>query len=258
MTTIDMRKIATLARAGLTDEQIDQVCALFPPTAPPTAPPPEPPYPTSRATSALAEAERAEGQRSYHGRTFRGRVTNARIVFLAEVKRGPKTIENLASSVYKDVGSREIELTKRYIMEMAKKGLVKSDGKQVTAAPKAEAFTLTPLPAQAKAAETRAPFTSQRQAAEMRADSLNALCEAIRSDVVRAGGHTEGTLHELVRPHRRLLDAACVGLPTTSVRPLSALLSNTYTPTGVVFGGLRWMKGPQNSHLNRIWVVAAV
>ncbi len=243
---MDAKQIAALARAGLTDDQIDTVVRV---TASPT---PEPP------TEARAEADRAVRKRAYHGRASTERVPHARSVFLAEVKHGPKTIENLASSVYKDVGPRGIELTKRYTFEMVRRGLVKYDGKQVTAAQKAEAFALTPPPAQAKAAETRASFTSKRQVAGMRADSLSALCEAIRSDVVRAGGHTEGTLNEFVRPHRRLLDAACVGLPATSVRPLSALLTNAYTPTGVVFGGLRWMKGPQNSHLNRIWVVAAV
>lgn len=248
---MDARQIAALARAGLTDDQIDTVVRV---TAAPTpaAPTPEPP------TEVQAESDGAVRQRAYYGRASTERVPYARSVFLAEVKHGPKTIESLASTVYKDVGSRELELAKRYIMEMAKGGLVKFDGKQVTAAPNAEPFTLTPPTAQAKAAETRGTFTSQRQAADMRVDSLVALCEAIRSDVVRAGGHTEGTLHDLVRPHKRLLDAACVGLPATSVRPLSALLSNAYTPTGVVFGGLRWMKGPMNNSLNRIWVVSAV
>lgn len=238
---MDARQIAALARAGLTDDQIETVVRV-----------------TAAQTPELPSAAQATADGAVQQRAYNGRVAYARGVVLSEIKHGPKTIETLAGSVYKRVGAREIELTKRYIMEMAKKGLVKFDGKQVTAAPNAEPFTLTPPIAQAKAAETRAPFTSRRQVADMRVDSLGALCEAIRSDVVRAGGHTEGTLHDLVRPHRRLLDAACVGLPATSVRPLSALLSNAYTPTGVVFGGLRWMKGPMNNSLNRIWVVSAV
>lgn len=240
MTTIDTRKIAALARAGLTDDQIEQVCALFPSTA--SAPAPEP-------AASAAEQHPAETRR---------RDRNARAKVLTLVARGPCNVVDLAQQVYGDASLRSLKCVDRMAGRLAEDGLVSRSGDQVAIVSDLHGLTpakpepVTPVPA-------RKVSVSTAKAAEMRLDAIIDLCAAIRSDAVRAGGHIEGTLEALTRPHRRLLDAASFDLPRTTVRPLSGLLTTAYTPKGAVVGGLRWMRGPLVGHRQqRVWVVSAV
>lgn len=169
----------------------------------------------------------------------------------------------------------------RQIAALARAGLTDDQIEtvvRVTASPKAEAKPADPKPVATHAGKPAEQPTAQLAlraenlamkprhigetvALRMRREAFVALSQAIRSDVVRAGGVSEGTLHDLCRGHRSLLDATCIGMPRTTTRCFAQYLNHISTPTGAVVGGLRWMVGPRvrtgKSH-HKLWVVAAV
>lgn len=96
-----------------------------------------------------------------------------------------------------------------------------------------EQFTLKPHRAQDTKAGAR----------RLRGDAVVKLCEAIRSDVVRAGGRVTAPLAKLSYPHRQLLDATCVGLSRTTNITLSQYISARIKNGFAVVGGLRFERG---------------
>ena len=80
-------------------------------------------------------------------------------------------------------------------------------------------------------------------ARRLRGEAVVKLCEAIRSDVVRAGGRITAPLTKMSAPHRKLLDATCVGLSRTTNITLSQYIAARLNNGVAVVGGLRFERG---------------
>lgn len=115
--TIDTKKIATLARAGLTDEQIEQVCKMF--AGAPVAPTVE-----ATPTVEVAPATLATEEEHYPAETRHERNRNARALVLALVARGPCKIADIARQVYGDDSLRSIKCVDRMVDRLGDDGLV--------------------------------------------------------------------------------------------------------------------------------------
>lgn len=123
--TIDTKKIATLARAGLTDEQIEQVCKMFAgATGAPTveATPTVEPTPTVEVAPATPATE--GDQHPHDTRYERNRNRNARALVLALVARGPCKIADIARHVYGDDNIRSLKCADRMVDHLRDDALV--------------------------------------------------------------------------------------------------------------------------------------
>lgn len=240
---IDTKKIATLARAGLTDEQIEQVCKIF---AGATGAPTVEATPTVEVAPATLATEAEQHPSKTRAKTLHRRNARARALALAIVARGPCMIKDIAQQVYGDDSLRSFACADKMVRRLALDGLVSVAGECATLAGGQGAASprVTAKPMQAELA-IEAPVTNGAlpDVHYRRAAAIASLCEAIRSDVVRAGGKVTSTLSILTAPHRRLLDAACVGLGRTSNLPLAQTIAHRRGSDGSsVIGGLKFTK----------------
>lgn len=114
---MDARQIAALARAGLTDDQIDTVVRVT------AAPKPE--AQTSSEPLVLTTEAQATSARKYVGkRAYFGRTPGARQMALAELKTGPRTVKDIARVVYGCTLRNEMKNAERLVWHLVKAGLV--------------------------------------------------------------------------------------------------------------------------------------
>lgn len=122
---MDAKQIAALARAGLTDDQIELVerVTVSRVEAQTHAPQPTALAPTEAQAEAAreynAEAAHAVGKRAYHGRNLK-----ARPMVLDALRHGPKPVESLACVLYGRAGAHEVGKALRVVGHMAKDGQV--------------------------------------------------------------------------------------------------------------------------------------
>lgn len=246
---MDAKQIAALARAGLTDDQIDTVVRV---TAAAAAEPMGEQADDDAPAPHVAERPCEKRRRN----------TKARGQIMALIARSPCNVEYLARHAYGAADIRSVNCINRMVQRLIGDGFVSMSGGQVRLA--------SGMPNRGESADGTtpgSPFTLKAPDANdddvrTRCDAAARLCEAIRSDVVRAGGKITASLAKLTAPHRKLLEQTCVGLRRTSNVAFAQRISSRRGDDGsTVMCGLRFVRDGSASTGNgliALWTVTAV